>query len=492
MTDLSQLENICIQFFSNMDKNWSLCYFPFLGLFIIFFAIYLCINKQHSTLTKIYVVTFGLFFAFKANGMLMLFLPLTTLLSWFLTKKMMLIPKKANRKWLLSVTLLIELLPLSYYKYAIFSINIITDLLKSNLTIEKVILPVGISFYTFQAISYTVDVYKKRFDAKTKLLDYVFYLTFFPLLIAGPIVRASVLLPQISSKTSPKKELVYKGLWLIMIGFIKKAIIADYLALFNNIVFEVPSLNTGFANMMGVIGYSLQIYFDFSGYSDLAIGFAAVMGYELNDNFWFPYKSTSLTDFWHRWHISLSTWFRDFLYIPLGGNRKGNIRTYLNIFVIMLIAGLWHGSSLMFLIWGLLHGIGLIFHKFCMKNGLNKIPNTTVVKGVCWLVTFAYVTFAWIFFRSPNLDTALELITNIIQTAHLSDAYDFLLRYPIWAIMLVVCLELLSIREADYKWIEEKFIRMPWILKVLVILVVIQIVINLSQDNIQPFIYKQF
>lgn len=204
-----------------------------------------------------------------------------------------------------------------------FTLEVIHEILRSNFAPEKIILPVGISFFTFQAISYTVDVYKGRFPKTTELIDYAFYLTFFPLFIAGPITRAEVLVPQIQVKRPVKDDLVYKGLWLIICGLIKKALIADYIAQYNNIVFDAPSVQSGFGDLMGVLGFSVQIYCDFSGYSDLAIGVAALMGYELKDNFNFPYQSLNLTEFWHRWHIALSTWFRDYLYIPLGETGRG-------------------------------------------------------------------------------------------------------------------------------------------------------------------------
>ena len=243
---------------------------------------------------------------------------------------------------------------------------------------------------------------------------------------------------------------------------------------------------------MGVLGFSVQIYCDFSGYSDLAIGVAALMGYELKDNFNFPYQSLNLTEFWHRWHIALSTWVRDYLYIPLGGNRKGSVRTYLNSFSVMIIAGLWHGASWMFIVWGVMHGIGLVVHKFCNNNGLKQIPNSKPIKVACWGITFGYISLAWIFFRAPNMDSALTLITNIIQTTRLSDAYAFLLEYPLWTAVVLISLELHSIKEADYEWLQTKFIRSPWLVKLAIFAFVLQLVINFSQHSIQPFIYTQF
>lgn len=243
---------------------------------------------------------------------------------------------------------------------------------------------------------------------------------------------------------------------------------------------------------MGVLGFSVQIYFDFSGYSDLAIGVAALMGYELKDNFRFPYQSLNLTEFWHRWHIALSTWFRDYLYIPLGGNRKGELRTYLNSFLAMIVAGLWHGASWMFIVWGVLHGIGLVIHKFCRNNGLDKIPDNKYTKGISWFITFSYVSLAWIFFRAADMTTATTLIDNILHTISLSDAYTFLMEYPLWLAVVLISLELHSIRETDYNWLQSKFIHSSWLVKLCIFAVVMQLVINLSHHSIQPFIYTQF
>ena len=420
-------------------------------------------------------------------------LPIVTISSWYLTRFMMRLKRGKVRKIGLAIVILTELLPLLYYKYSNFTLEIFHELLRSNFSPEKMLLPVGISFFTFQAISYTVDIYKGCYPKTAELIDYTFYLTFFPLLIAGPITRAEVLLPQVQTpKDNVNENLVYKGLWLIICGLIKKALIADYIAQYNNIVFDAPASQSGFGNLMGVLGFSVQIYFDFSGYSDLAIGVAALMGYELKDNFRFPYQSLNLTEFWHRWHIALSTWFRDYLYIPLGGNRKGELRTYLNSFLAMIVAGLWHGASWMFIVWGVLHGIGLVIHKLCRNNGLDKIPDNKYTKGISWFITFSYVSLAWIFFRAADMTTATTLIDNILHTISLADAYTFLMEYPLWLAVVLISLELHSIRETDYNWLQSKFIHSSWLVKLCIFAVVMQLVINLSHHSIQPFIYTQF
>lgn len=493
MANITQLTTTLLDFLSTQDKNWSLCTLAFMASFLVFFAIYIGLNRYRQPRTKAYVIAFSLFFAYKANGILMLMLPITAISSWYLTRFMMRLKRGKIRRSGLAIVILAELTPLLYYKYTNFTLEILHEILHSNFSPEKMLLPVGISFFTFQAISYTVDVYKGRYPKTAELTDYAFYLTFFPLLIAGPITRAEVLLPQVGR---PREDidsgLVYKGLWLIICGMVKKALIADYIAQYNNIVFDAPAVQSGFGDLMGVLGFSVQIYCDFSGYSDLAIGVAALMGYELKDNFNFPYQSLNLTEFWHRWHISLSTWFRDYLYIPLGGNRKGALRTYLNSFLAMIVAGLWHGASWMFVAWGVLHGIGLVVHKLCKNNGLDRIPDNTAVKAISWCLTFGYVTFAWIFFRSPDMATATTLMTNILQTTSLSDAYTFLMEYPLWIIVVLISLELHSIRGNDYSWLQDRFVHAPWLVKLGIFALVLQLAINFSQHSIQPFIYRQF
>ena len=493
MAEITQLTTALFDFLSSQDKNWSLCTFPFMVSFLVFFAIYIGLNRYRPMWTKVYIIAFSLFFAFKANGKLMWLLPIITISSWYLTRFMMRLKRGKVRKIGLALVILSELIPLLYYKYTNFTLEIFHELLRSNFSPEKMLLPVGISFFTFQAISYTVDVYKGRYPKTAELIDYAFYLTFFPLLIAGPITRAEVLLPQVQTpRNKVDDRLVYKGLWLIICGLIKKALIADYIAQYNNIVFDAPASQSGFGDLMGVLGFSVQIYFDFAGYSDLAIGVAALMGYELKDNFKFPYQSLNLTEFWHRWHIALSTWFRDYLYIPLGGNRKGELRTYLNSFLAMIVAGLWHGASWMFIVWGVLHGIGLVIHKFCRNNGLDKIPDNKYTKSISWFITFSYVSLAWIFFRAADMTTATTLIDNILHTISLADAYPFLMEYPLWLAVVLISLELHSIRETDYNWLQSKFIHSSWLVKLCIFAVIMQLVINLSHHSIQPFIYTQF
>ncbi len=479
-----------LQFFTTPDGEWSLVTMPFMVLFIIFFGGYIWLNRMRHTAMLAYVVVFSLFFAFKANGWLMLLLPATVLLSWKMTD-MLRRREGSSRRWLLAATVTVELLPLLYFKYTNFFIETLNGMLATNFSLLSIILPIGISFYTLQAISYTVDVYKGRFCAEVSLLEYAFYLTFFPLLMAGPITRAEVLIPQIQERKPLDERLVYAGLWLIIVGLLKKAVVADYIAQYNAWIFDDPLGYSGFEGAMGVLGYTLQIYLDFSGYSDMSIGIAAVMGFQLRENFNFPYQSLNLTEFWRRWHIALSTWFRDYVYIPLGGNRKGKWRTYLNSFITMLLSGLWHGASWMFVIWGALHGIGLIIHK-ASKWWLDKIPNTWYVKLAAFFITFLYVTIGWVFFRSPSVDSALTLLGHIGSDFSWDYLAPFFSTRWVWMSFVVIGFALHGLRKRHSDRLSDWFVRSPWLVKLLIFVVVMQLVINFRQDTVQPFIYAQF
>ena len=243
---------------------------------------------------------------------------------------------------------------------------------------------------------------------------------------------------------------------------------------------------------MGAIGYTIQIYCDFSGYSDFSIGLAALMGIKLLPNFNSPYQSLNLTEFWHRWHIALSTWFRDYIYIPLGGNRKGKFRTYFNNFLTMLFAGWWHGASWMFIIWGGIHGVGLIIHKSC-KPLLVKLGDNIAVKFWSWLITFTFVAFAWIFFRATSLDNAFDVIGRIFTDFDLAYLPPFCSARPLWIFLVLVTIILhLVIKENIFYGMQKRFVKLPWVVKLLIFIIAVQLVINIRLENVNPFIYAQF
>ncbi len=497
MTDIGNIASTLTTFLLQPDKDWSVASYQFFAVFIIFYIIYIGVCRSRRSVVLSYVIIFSLFFAWKANGLMMLLLPATTVISWWGTRAMM--RARSHRRLWLTAIILIDLAPLIYFKYTNFLLSVFGGMLQRNFAPLDIILPVGLSFYTFQAISYSVDVYKWRFTRETPLLYYAFYLTFFPLLLAGPITRAEVLIPQISVFSSQNaamkprtSNLAYKGLWLIMAGLIKKAVIADYIAQFNNLVFADPTAYSGFENLMATLGFTLQIFCDFSGYSDISIGLAALMGFDLHDNFNFPYQSLNPTEFWHRWHIALSTWFRDYMYIPLGGNRHGLARTCINGFLTMVVAGLWHGATWMFVLWGSLHGLALVVHKICKRLFLDRIPDTLMVRMVSWAMMFSFVCITWIFFRADSITTATGIIGRIANGISSADIIAFLNARPLWMLLTALGLELHSIRREDYDWLERKFIGLPWLVKFVCFLAVIQLVISFSQQYVQPFIYTKF
>lgn len=302
----------------------------FFLLFIVFLCFYVLFSKK-KILESVYVVLFSLFFYYKSSGEYIWILIFTTLTSYFFGNLLY----KAQNKNLKKLYVFLGILPsmglLAYYKYANFFLSNFSQIVGNNFQFMDIFLPVGISFYTFQSASYIIDLYRGKVDKACNLLDYSFFLTFFPQLVAGPIIKASHFLPQIYKEKNISKESVYQGLWMIIIGLVKKAIIADYIAGYNDLIFQAPQNYTGLENLMAVLGYALQIFCDFSGYSDMAIGIGKILGYDLGINFDSPYKSKNISEFWRRWHISLSTWLKEYLYIPLGGNREISLFSLLMI-----------------------------------------------------------------------------------------------------------------------------------------------------------------
>ncbi|MCR4853602.1 MAG: MBOAT family protein [Prevotella sp.] len=492
MTDISNIIEAFGHFLTTQDTSLQFCSLQFLALFVVFFFGYLLIGQRRRTAMMGYVVAFSLFFAFKANGVLMLLLPVTTALSWQLTRTIRQSETPRWRNIWLAVVIIADLLPLLYFKYTNFLVSSISALFASNFAPLDIFLPVGISFYTFQAISYSVDVYRNRFKEDVTLLEYAFYLTFFPLLFAGPITRAGTLLTQLRDKHHLiLQRSVYAGLWLIMVGLLKKGLIADYIAQYNNWIFEDPMGYSGFEDMVGVLGYALQIYLDFSGYSDISIGLAALLGFRLRENFSYPYQSLNVTEFWHRWHISLSTWFRDYLYIPMGGNRVGRWHHYWNLFFTMIVAGLWHGASWMFVIWGAMHGAAQVVHKMC-RPWLDRIPNNLPVRIISCGVTFVFLLFTWVFFRSPDIPTALSLINRIFTDFDIAYAPPFFGARPMYSLFLIIGYSFLFMHDRTFRLLERMFVESPWMLKLILMIVTIQLLINFSTGSIQPFIYSQF
>jgi len=315
-----------------------------------------------------------------------------------------------RKRWLL-LSLVSNLGLLAYFKYADFFADSIAALIGAETVPLGLLLPVGISFFIFKTLSYTIDVYRREIPACRSLWKYAMFVAYFPELVAGPIVRASVFIPQMDRHLRPSMARAAVGMQLILLGLTKKLFIADRLATLVNPVFTTPGEYSQFTVISAVIAYSIQIYCDFSGYSDIAIGVSRIIGFDLPENFNMPYAAKSITEFWRRWHITLSQWLRDYLYIPLGGNRKGRWRTYVNLLVTMLLGGLWHGASWTFVVWGLLHGVGLGVHKLWrMRVPESRAPFAGVVG---WAVTYGFVCLTWVFFRAADFGTAALILRKI-------------------------------------------------------------------------------
>lgn len=409
------------------------------------------------------------------------------------------------KKFLVFISFFSNLSILFFYKYYDFAtetLNAITSKFSLNIDypVLDVLLPVGISFYTFQALSYTMDVYRGDIKAERHFGKYALFVSFFPQLVAGPIERSTSLLPQFSEKKEFDYYRVRDGLFIMLCGFFKKIVIADRLAVLVDTVYNNPTEYDGFSLIIATIFFSFQIYCDFSAYSDIAIGTAKVMGYDLMDNFKRPYLSKSIGEFWRNWHISLSTWFKDYVYIPLGGNRVSQIRVYRNIFLVFVISGLWHGASWNFIIWGALHGLYLIFEILFkpIKNkilGIFKIKKETYSFKLSQVIkTYFLVCLAWVFFRANSLSDALYILKNTINLNSFNlkklglDEANF--AFSIFLIIFLISIQLIqrktSIKEIIYK--ENLLVR--W--SVFIFLIITTIFFGYYTDEPAVFIYFQF
>lgn len=310
-------------------------------------------------------------------------------------------------KLLTTIGVFFNILLLGYFKYSYFIVDNLT-FITGGFSIDKVLLPLGISFFTFQQIAFLIDTYKKDIDTYS-LLDYTLFVTFFPQLIAGPIVHHKEMMPQFKGYKKTDYSRVLKGLVIFSIGMFKKLIIADTFAIWADLGFSNAPELTFLGAWLATISYTVQLYYDFSGYCDMATGLAFIFNIRLPINFNSPYKAINIQDFWRRWHITLSTWLKDYIYIPLGGNRNGNISASVNVFVTFLIGGLWHGAGWNFIIWGCMHGLALAVYRVWSSFEL-KIPSY-----ISWVVTILFVHFAWVFFRAEDISTAITVTKKMVS-----------------------------------------------------------------------------
>ena len=507
------------EFFATFDWNAFLQQFlydsknPLLfnnGFFVYFFTLFILLFfalRNHHKARRYVFCIFSLYFFYKASGWFVGLVLVSAVVDFFLSNAIYREKSQSKKKFLLVLSILFNLGMLFYFKYTDFFIEISNSLFDTNFNPLNLILPIGISFYTFENLSYTVDVYRGEFKPANKFSDYLLFLAFFPKLMMGPIVRAHDFVPQINEPYVISERDFAKGFFLIISGLIKKLVISDYITLnMVDYMFDNPALHTGVENLMAVYGYAMVIYCDFSGYSEIAIGIALWLGFKIPPNFMSPYQSLNITEFWRRWHISLSTWLKDYLYIPLGGNRNFSIASFIfvggflvgsfimgvelfhlsnlwaavisavlllifiipalitkktsgiaanfNLLTTMLLGGFWHGASWNFIIWGAIHGVGLGIHKIWMlltDKSLAAFNQSRFYKIVSGILTFHFVCFAWIFFKAEDLEIAKEMIYQIFNNFDISVFGPFYDNYKgvVWMILVAMVLHLIPDNLAD-------------------------------------------
>lgn len=420
-----------------------------------------------------------------------------TLTSYFCA---LLIDKNRSRaKLFVAIGVIIPTLMLGFFKYFNFFVSSFNKIfgVDSEFSLNFAV-PLGISFFTFTAISYVVDVYRKKIEVTKDFIKIALYISFFPKFISGPIIRASEFMPQLDENRTVSWENIEKGLQIFLFGFIKKVVLADHLGVFVGDVYATPQAYDSFTVILCVISYSLQIYLDFSGYTDMAIGIAKCVGFDFSKNFNLPYISKNVTEFWKRWHISLSEWLMDYIYIPLGGNRKGKVRQYINLLLTMLIGGFWHGANITFIIWGGLHGLALIVHKLFMsvrKNKDGKIATVISVFG-----TYAFVSLLWVFFRAENFTNAFDILKKIFIW---SDGIHQMYSWSIVSIVAVIASTVVAlIYNKNHKSYDKKgketvsgfypMLELSKIWNIAILLIIAGLAIILAYTGASPFIYGKF
>jgi len=531
--------------------------FFFWGFFAVVLIGYSFLSNKRVG-RSLYLLIFSLFFYYKSSGFFFFLIIFSTLVDYFIGWWLYNTESSVVRKFQLALSIFVNLFVLAYFKYSFFFTSAINDMFGTNLVAynylaefsnlltgthfdtAKIFLPVGISFFTFQTMSYTLDIYRRELKPVKNIIDFGFYVSFFPQLVAGPIVRAKDFIPQIYQKFKLTRYEFGLALFMVLKGLIKKIMIGDYIAVnFVDRVFANPDMYTGFESLMAMIGYSLQVYVDFSGYTDIAIGVALLMGFKLNQNFNSPYKAKNCGDFWSRWHISLSSWLKDYLYIPLGGNRNATAGTYINfafilivvmllagnlwvsigiviavafilllmkvspaakkgvvrninVMITMLFGGLWHGSSWNFLIWGGLNGLGVVTYKYWRKISPCEKYNNTIATVWKIMITFGFITFTRVFFRAPDYDTATTMLHRI-GTEFTPQLIPQIIQgyYKVWLMMIFGFItHWLSYNFKD-KW-RDKFIDLPHWSQALISAVIIFVIYQSICSDIVAFIYFQF
>ena len=494
----------------NPDKPIIFSAAAFWIFFLLVLAGYSLVYKK-LFIRNTYLFLISLFFYYKVGGLFLFLLILVTLIDFTAGLLINSSKTKFSRRIFILISVISNLGILAYFKYSVFLVDTFNDFfgtayqaydilaafsnahLGTSFNISNIILPVGISFFTFQSLSYTFDVYRRKIAPVRNIVDFGFYVSFFPQLVAGPIVRASEFIPQLYSKFHLTKREFSHALFLISKGLIKKIIISDFIAVnFIDRVFDTPALFSGFENLMAVYGYGLQIYCDFSGYTDIAIGLGLILGFRLPINFNSPYKAAGIADFWKRWHISLSRWLKDYLYIPLGGNRKGKIRTGINLLITMLLGGLWHGADIRFVLWGALHGIGLVINRIWNFIFGDRLKKGFIGRALAVFITFQFVNFCWIFFRAHDMDSAKIMLNQIFENFSPGSYLTVLPAYSSVFMLIFIGYLIHFLPEKIKESYRGFFIRIPLIAQMVVIMLIAIFLYQMHTTQVMPFIYFRF
>lgn len=546
------------EFFSFSPK--STIFFTEVSFWIFFtvvYGIFAIVHKKY-TLRTLFLLVVSIFFYFKTSGMFFLLMLFSITNDFFVAKAIHKSENARKRKLLIIYSVVLNLGLLSFFKYAYFFTDSYNQIFHTDnkvfnyfahwsntafgthFDIDKILMPVGISFYTFQILSYTVDVYRKKLTPLNSFFDFAFYASFFPQVLSGPIVKARDFIPQINKPFTLNKYQFGLAIFMILNGLIKKLVVGDYIAdNFINRVYGNPLLFSGVENLLAVIAYSMQVYLDFSGYTDIAIGLALLMGFKLKMNFNSPYKAKNTSDFWKRWHISLSSWLQEYLYIPLGGNRRGSIASYviigilsvfiallldatwilwivgsialvlaglsyflpdlknyintnINLMITMLLGGLWHGATLNFIIWGGLNGLGLVVSKFWRRISPYEKMKSWPVHWWKVFNTFIFITMTRIFFRAEDMNQANEVIGKIFGDIHWSILPDILINFKEVFLLLALAFVVHWLPD-NIKWQYKKmFIKSPVWAKVAITVVTVIMIYQTMDSEMTPFIYFSF
>lgn len=467
----------------------TLAYAKFFAL--AFVVTWLCARFRRVRL--LFLLGASYFFYAQSGWPFLLLIWACSSADWWLSHAMQDAASERERKAWLVLTVVMNLGVLAYFKYAQFGVATAVDLLSSlglqvPMPVLHIALPVGISFFTFESMSYVIDVYRKEIEPHSSYLEYLTFVAFFPHLVAGPIVRPRDLLPQLSRAPRWNEAEASAGLLQIAVGLFKKLALADYLALnLVDRVFDAPTQYSALECYVAIVAYAVQIYLDFSGYTDIAIGSAALLGVRFPKNFAAPYQAHDLVDFWRRWHISLSTWLRDYLYIPLGGNRRGRARTYLNLFATMVLGGLWHGASWTFVVWGALHGAGLALNRALRERFGDVAGRSPLLRVISTLLTFHFVLVCWVFFRADSFRSARVFFGELATLTWYHPNLD--------ARVLAVLACGLAMHFIPERWEaawRSGFCRLPGVAQGLALFAVLLLVRRMASAEAVPFVYFQF